>query len=115
MLSDKTIEHICRLVDDSPPSTDDDLASLSTILGREPLNVAPQFPGRGWAIFFGFITTIAGFVVIAYPFDSIETLALVVGAWLTILGAMEVGSGFGIRTDVKKVEKMTGTVAAATP
>ena len=75
----------------------------------------PQFPGRGWAIFFGFIGIIAGFVVLAYPFDSIETLALVVGAWLTILGAMEVISGFGMRSDVKKVEKMTGTVAAATP
>jgi hypothetical protein len=25
---------------------------------------------------------------------------------------MEVGSGFGIRTDVEKVEKATGTVAA---
>jgi hypothetical protein len=75
MLSDKTMEHICRLVDDSPPFTDDDLASLSTILGREPLNVAPQFPSRGWAIFSGIISIIAGFVGVAYPFDSIETLA----------------------------------------
>ena len=75
----------------------------------------PQFPGRGWAIFFGFISVIAGFVVLAYPFDSIETLALVVGAWLTILGATEVISGFGMRSDMKKVEKLTGTVAAATP
>jgi uncharacterized membrane protein HdeD (DUF308 family) len=75
----------------------------------------PQFPGRGWAIFFGLITIIAGFVMLAYPFDSIETLALVVGAWLVILGATEVISGFGMRSDVKKVEKMTDTVAAATP
>jgi uncharacterized membrane protein HdeD (DUF308 family) len=75
----------------------------------------PHFPGRGWAIFFGLITIIAGFVMLAYPFDSIETLALVVGAWLTILGATEVISGLGMRSDVKKVEKMTGTVAAATP
>ena len=75
----------------------------------------PQFPGRGWAIFFGSISIIAGFVVLAYPFDSIETLALVVGAWLTILGATEVISGLGMRSDVKKVEKMTGTVATATP
>jgi uncharacterized membrane protein HdeD (DUF308 family) len=75
----------------------------------------PQFPGRGWAIFFGLITIIAGFVMLAYPFDSIETLALVVGAWLVILGATEVISGFGMRSDVKKVEKMTPTVAAATP
>jgi uncharacterized membrane protein HdeD (DUF308 family) len=74
-----------------------------------------QFPGRGWAIVFGLISIIAGFVVLAYPFDSIETLALVVGAWLTILGVMEVISGFGMRSDVKKVERMTGRVAAATP
>ena len=73
----------------------------------------PRFPGRGWAIIFGFISVIAGFVVLAYPFDSIETLALVVGAWLTILGATEVISGFGMRSDVKKVEKMTGAVAPA--
>jgi uncharacterized membrane protein HdeD (DUF308 family) len=65
---------------------------------------APQFPGRGWAIFFGFISTIAGFVVLAYPFDSIETLALVIGACLTILGEMEIASGFGMRGDVKKAE-----------
>jgi uncharacterized membrane protein HdeD (DUF308 family) len=75
----------------------------------------PQFPGRGWSIFFGSISIIAGFVMLAYPFDSIETLALVVGAWLVILGAVEVISGFGMRSDVKKVEKMTGTMAGATP
>jgi hypothetical protein len=75
MLSDKTMEHIRRPVDDSPPFTDDDLASLSTILGREPMNFAPQFPSRGWAIFCGFISIIAGIVGVAYPFDSIETLA----------------------------------------
>jgi uncharacterized membrane protein HdeD (DUF308 family) len=75
----------------------------------------PQFPGRGWAIFFGFVSIVAGFVMLAYPFDSIETLALVAGAWLTILGAMEVIAGFGMRSDMKKFEKMTGTVAAATP
>jgi uncharacterized membrane protein HdeD (DUF308 family) len=76
---------------------------------------APQFPGRGWAIVFGIISVVAGFVVLAYPFDSIENLALVVGASLTVLGAMEVISGFGMRSDVKEVEKMTGTVAAVTP
>ena len=64
----------------------------------------PEFPGRGWAIFFGVIGIIAGFVVLAYPFDSIETLALVVGACLIILGEVEVGSGVGVRRDVKKAE-----------
>jgi uncharacterized membrane protein HdeD (DUF308 family) len=76
----------------------------------------PHFPGRGWAIFFGVISGIAGVVVLAYPFDSIVTLALVVGIWLIVLGVMEVISGFGIRSDVKKVDKVIGAgrPAAAT-
>lgn len=64
-----------------------------------------QFPGRGWTIFFGVISIIAGIVVLAYPFNSIVTLALVVGIWLIILGVMEIVSGFGMRNDAKKVEK----------
>jgi len=68
----------------------------------------PRFPGRGWAIVFGVISIIAGVVVLAYPFDSIVTLALVVGIWLIIIGIMEVISGFGMRSDLKKVENITG-------
>jgi uncharacterized membrane protein HdeD (DUF308 family) len=75
----------------------------------------PQFPGRGWAIVFGSICVIAGFVTLAYPFDSIETLALVVGAWLTVLGATEVISGLGMRSDVKNVERVTDAALGATP
>ena len=69
----------------------------------------PGFPGRGWSIFFGIISAIAGVVVLAYPFDSIVTLALVVGIWLIILGVMEVISAFGIRSDAKKLRNITGT------
>jgi uncharacterized membrane protein HdeD (DUF308 family) len=75
----------------------------------------PQFPGRGWAIFFGIISVIAGLVMFAYPFDSIATLALVAGFWLIVLGAMEVVSGFGMRSDEKKVEKLAGSMAAVAP
>jgi len=67
-----------------------------------------QFPGRGWAIFFGIVSVLAGFVVLAYPFDSIVTLALVAGIWLVVLGVVEVISGIGMRSDVKKVQKVTG-------
>jgi uncharacterized membrane protein HdeD (DUF308 family) len=67
----------------------------------------PRVPGRGWAIFFGIVSLIAGFTVLGYPFDSIVTLALVVGIWLIILGVMEVVSAFGIRSDAKKVESIT--------
>lgn len=66
----------------------------------------PNFPGRGLAIFFGVLSLIAGIVVLAYPFKSIVTLALVVGSWLIVLGVLEVVSGIGIRRDVKKVEQV---------
>ncbi len=36
-LSTETLAHIDRVVDESPPLTAEDLAALSTILGRQPL------------------------------------------------------------------------------
>ena len=42
----------------------------------------PDTPGRGWEIFVGVITLIAGIVVLASPFPSLATLTLVVGIWL---------------------------------
>jgi uncharacterized membrane protein HdeD (DUF308 family) len=70
----------------------------------------PGVPGRGWAIFFGVISLIAGIVVLASPLESLVTLTLVVGIWLIIIGAMEIVSTFPIRSASKKVEKAaTGT------
>jgi uncharacterized membrane protein HdeD (DUF308 family) len=70
-----------------------------------------QFPGRGWAIFFGIVSVLAGFVVLAYPFDSIVTLALVAGIWLVVLGVVEIISGFSMRSDAKKVAEVTSAGA----
>ncbi|WP_155768128.1 HdeD family acid-resistance protein [Mycobacterium asiaticum] len=57
----------------------------------------PHLPGRGWQIFIGVISLLAGIVVMASPFESIITLALVVGIWLVVIGVFEVVSAFGIR------------------
>ncbi|MEE2854425.1 MAG: HdeD family acid-resistance protein [Actinomycetota bacterium] len=57
----------------------------------------PHLPGRGWNIFVGAISLIAGIVVLASPFDSIVTLAIVVGAWFVVIGVFEIVSSFGIR------------------
>jgi uncharacterized membrane protein HdeD (DUF308 family) len=65
----------------------------------------PRLPGRGWAIFFGVITIIAGIIVLAYPFDSIITLTLVVGIWLIIIGVFEIISSFRLRSDGKKLKE----------
>jgi uncharacterized membrane protein HdeD (DUF308 family) len=63
----------------------------------------PTLPGRGWNIFVGIISLIAGVVVLASPFESMATLALVVGIWLIVIGLMEVVTAFGIRAATKKV------------
>jgi uncharacterized membrane protein HdeD (DUF308 family) len=63
----------------------------------------PGVPGRGWNIFFGVISLIAGIVVIAAPFESIVTLAIVVGAWLIVIGVFEIVAAFGIRKGATKI------------
>jgi uncharacterized membrane protein HdeD (DUF308 family) len=57
----------------------------------------PTLPGRGWNAFVGVISLVAGVVVLASPFASIATLALVVGIWLVVIGVTEVVSAFAIR------------------
>lgn len=57
----------------------------------------PVLPGRGWSIFIGVISLLAGIVVLASPFPSIVTLAIVVGVWFVIIGVFEIVSSFGIR------------------
>jgi uncharacterized membrane protein HdeD (DUF308 family) len=57
----------------------------------------PVLPGRGWSIFIGVISLLAGIVVLASPFPSIVTLAIVVGVWFVVIGVFEIVSSFGIR------------------
>lgn len=65
----------------------------------------PLLPGRGWAIFIGVISLLAGIVVLASPLESIVTLALVVGVWFVVLGIFEIVSSFSIR---KASKTLTG-------
>jgi uncharacterized membrane protein HdeD (DUF308 family) len=57
----------------------------------------PALPGRGWWIFFGVITLLAGIIVLASPFPSIITLAYVAGVWFVVIGVFEIVSSFSIR------------------
>ncbi|QEN13936.1 HdeD family acid-resistance protein [Mycolicibacterium sp. ELW1] len=72
----------------------------------------PDTPGRGWEIFVGVISLIAGIVVLASPFPSLATLTLVVGIWLVVLGVFEVVASFGIR---KASNNLGERIAAAAP
>jgi len=61
----------------------------------------PALPGRGWSIFVGVISLLAGIVVLASPFESIVNLAIVVGVWFVVIGVFEIVSSFGIRKGSK--------------
>lgn len=57
----------------------------------------PTMPGRVWNIVIGVITLIAGIVVMASPYESLQTLALIVGIWLIVIGVFEIVAAWGIR------------------
>jgi uncharacterized membrane protein HdeD (DUF308 family) len=65
----------------------------------------PTMPGRGWEIFLGVISLLAGIVMIGSPFESLAILTLIVGIWLIVIGAFEIVSSFGIRSASKRVDK----------
>src|SRR5579871_457142 len=53
--------------------------------------------GRGWWIFFGAISVIAGIVVVSAPVDSVTVLAVLLGIWFIVMGIIEIIGGFMIR------------------
>lgn len=75
----------------------------------------PNLPGRGWAIFLGIISLLAGIVMIASPFESIVILTIVVGVWLVVIGVFEIISSFGIRSASKTVHQALTGEGSATP
>jgi uncharacterized membrane protein HdeD (DUF308 family) len=65
----------------------------------------PELPARGWYIFVGILTVIAGVVTIVWPISSIVVLAIFAGSWLVVVGSTEVVSALSARITVKKVER----------
>lgn len=72
----------------------------------------PTLPGRAWEIFIGVISLIAGVVMLASPFESLEILTVVVGIWLIVLGVFEIVSAFGIRKASKNLGEPGGSAQA---
>jgi uncharacterized membrane protein HdeD (DUF308 family) len=54
--------------------------------------------GRGWTIFMGLLSIVAGVVVLVYPGISLATLAIVLGLWLLLFGVMEIVPAFRLRS-----------------
>lgn len=66
----------------------------------------PALPGRGWQIFVGLISLLAGIVMIGSPFESLAILTLIVGIWLVVIGVFEIVSSFGIRSASKRLDNV---------
>jgi uncharacterized membrane protein HdeD (DUF308 family) len=65
-----------------------------------------DLPHRGWTIFIGALSVLAGIVVLAQPAISLTTLAWIIGIWLIVDGLMLCVSAF-------RVKKFAGGVPAA--
>ncbi len=56
--------------------------------------------GRGWWIFFGIVSLIAGIVVLSSPVPSLTVLAVLTGTWFVVMGLFEIGGAFILRHEV---------------
>ena len=54
--------------------------------------------GRGWTMFMGLLSVLAGVVVLVYPGISLATLAVVLRFWLVVFGIMEIVLAFRLRS-----------------
>ncbi|MCV7174710.1 HdeD family acid-resistance protein, partial [Mycolicibacterium sphagni] len=60
----------------------------------------PDLPGRGWQIFLGVITVLAGMIVLASPIDSIVLLAIVTGICLIVVGIGQIVKALKLRSGI---------------
>ncbi|AUH68655.1 MULTISPECIES: HdeD family acid-resistance protein [Gordonia] len=67
------------------------------------MDSASGLPGRGWGIFLGIVTVIAGGILIIWPISSVATLTVVSGIMLVVVGAVEIVHAFMLRSKVKSV------------
>ncbi|MGW2490207.1 HdeD family acid-resistance protein [Streptomyces sp. NPDC001606] len=65
----------------------------------------PRMPARGWQVFLGVLTFLAGIVLIDSPFRSVAVLTLVGGIWLVVVGIVEIVTSFGIRSRARQIPR----------
>jgi len=61
-----------------------------------------ELPGRGWYIFGGILTWIAGLVMLTLPLHSIVVLTLVAGSWLVVLGIVQIVRALKVRGEIRR-------------
>jgi uncharacterized membrane protein HdeD (DUF308 family) len=64
-----------------------------------------ELPERGWYIFVGILTVIAGVVTVVWPISSIVVLSIIAGVSLVVIGTTEMVWALNVRSEAKKVER----------
>ncbi|MEU5887653.1 HdeD family acid-resistance protein [Streptomyces sp. NPDC047461] len=65
----------------------------------------PSMPARGWQIFLGIVTFLAGIVLIDSPFESVAVLTVVGGIWLVAVGIVEIVTAVRMRGQARNVPR----------
>ncbi|MFB7511940.1 MULTISPECIES: HdeD family acid-resistance protein [unclassified Streptomyces] len=60
-------------------------------------------PARGWQIFLGIVSAIAGIVLIVSPLESAAVLIVLAGIWLIVVGIVEAVTAFMVRSRAKNL------------
>ncbi|MFF4172352.1 HdeD family acid-resistance protein [Streptomyces sp. NPDC001744] len=63
----------------------------------------PAVPARGWQVFLGIISALAGVVLIVSPLESAAVLTLLGGIWLVAVGAVEIVTAVQVRSRAKNL------------
>jgi uncharacterized membrane protein HdeD (DUF308 family) len=66
---------------------------------------ASDMPARGWQLFLGVTTLLAGMVLIVLPFGSIAALTLVTGIMAIVLGVVEVFHAIQLRVEAGRLTR----------
>ncbi|WP_344685850.1 HdeD family acid-resistance protein [Saccharopolyspora taberi] len=56
-----------------------------------------DMPARGWQVFLGIVTALAGIVLIVSPIASVGLLVVFGGVWLFVLGVVEIVTAIQVR------------------
>ena len=63
----------------------------------------PGMPARGWVIFIGVLSLLAGIVVLTWPAITLEALVWVTGLWLVVLGVIEIIGSFQLKSMAREL------------
>ncbi|WP_432087885.1 MULTISPECIES: HdeD family acid-resistance protein [unclassified Streptomyces] len=63
----------------------------------------PAMPARGWQVFLGIVSALAGVVLIVSPLESAAVLTLLGGIWLVAVGAVEIVTALQVRSRARNL------------